>query len=276
MTLLAAALAALLSVPTLAQSGAGSDANQYDARITAVTGDVTVYPADGASEPAAGAEGTLLAEGDRVVVSSGSSAEISLDGTSLITLNENSDFTLTSLSRAEAKLSLAFGSLMAKIQHLGDDHLQVETPAAVAAVRGTEFGVDFAADGGEAHVGVFDEGRVEVGGSGGMEVLTPNQETSVARGERPHRAEPLRRFLARREAMHALIARREFVRSHWRRIPPGQRRALRRARLARARRAFRARPHGPARGVHGVHRPAPRPAPRHREAEKRRDEKDHR
>jgi hypothetical protein len=257
----AAALAALLCVPTLAQSDAGADANQYDARITAVSGEVTVYPADGASDPAAGAEGTLLAEGDRVVVSSDSSAEISLDGSSLITLNAGSDFTLTTLSRAEAKLTLAFGSLIAKIQHLGDDHLQVETPAAVAAVRGTEFGVDFSVDGGEAHVGVFDEGRVEVGGAGGMEVLAPNQETSVLHGERPRHWAPLRRFLARRELMRASVRRLAVIHRRWRRIPPGMRRALRRNRLARQRQAYRARPHGP-RGPRGGER-SRRPQPQH-------------
>jgi hypothetical protein len=265
MTLIAAALAALLSVPTLAQSDAGSDANQYDARITAVSGEVTVYPAEGASDPAAAEQGTLLAEGDRVVVSSDSTAEISLDGTSVIELAENSDFTLTALSRAQAKLTLAFGSLIAKIQHLGTDQLQVETPASVAAVRGTEFGVDFSADEGEAHVGVFDEGRVEVGGSGGMEVLTPNQETSVMHGERPRHAEPLRRFLARRELMHRSLRRLVEIHRRWHRIPARLRRSLRRSRLARARQAFRARPHA-------AHLPAPRAAARRRAAESRRED----
>jgi len=278
MTFLAAALAVFFALPAHAQDDAGADADKYDARITAVTGEVTVYPADGTSDPAAADEGTLLAEGDRVVVSSGSSAEISLDGSSLITLNENSDFTLSKLGRAEAELSLAFGSLLAKIQKLGDGRLQVKTPAAVAAVRGTEFGVDFAADGGDAHVGVFDEGRVEVGGSGGMEVLTANQETSVRHGERPMHAEPLRRFLARREFMRASVRRLAVVHRGWRRIPARQRRAMRRARLVRQRQAFRARPHGP-RGPHGVfHRPGPRapvkrrgPAPHHEEKKEHRD-----
>jgi hypothetical protein len=272
MTLVAAALAALLSVSACAQSDASVDSNQYDARITAVTGEVTVYPADGASEPSAADAGTLLAEGDRVVVSSESTAEISLDGSSLITLGENSDFTLTTLSRTEARLSLAFGSLLAKIQHLGDDRLRIETPAAVAAVRGTEFGVDFAADGGGAHVGVFDEGRVEVGGAGGMETLTANQETSVRRGERPLRAQPLRRFAARRELMRAALRRLDVVHRGWRRIPAARRRALRRDHLARQRRAFLARPRGPRKAEPRARAIERRPAARRRLEPRRKDD----
>ncbi len=229
---------ALMTVPAFAQSAPDSS---YDARITAVAGEVAVYSAAKPSEPAQAEPGMFLEEGDRVVVSSASSAEISFDGKSLIDLGENADFTLTSLSRARAELSLAFGSLIAKIQKLGDDNMEVRTPAAVAAVRGTEFGVDAGSGGDDAHVGVFDEGRVEVTGQTGAQVLTANQETSVRRGGSPEAPHPLRRFLARRAAMRAALRRLAFVRAHWRRVSAARRRMLRRRAWARLRARWRAR-----------------------------------
>jgi hypothetical protein len=110
----------------------------------------------------------------------------------------------------------------------------VRSPTSVAAVRGTEFAVDVEGD--QSHVGVFDEGRVEVQGqAGGTTVLTPNQETSVARGQMPQRAVPLRRFLARREFMRSRIRRLAFVRRNWRAMPAAQRREFRARALKRLR-----------------------------------------
>lgn len=244
MSFMAAALFAAMSSAALAQNpaapaAAAASVPSYDARLTAVTGEVTVFAADAPTQPAAASVGMPLDEGDRVVVAAGGSAEVSLDGASLLQLGENADFTLTSLSRARAELSLALGSLLAKIQKLGVDRLEVRTPAAVAAVRGTEFGVDAGGAGGEARVGVFDEGRVEVSGSGAMETLTPNQETSVRPGERPRPAGPLSgRFLARRAAMRAAVRRLAVVRRGWRRVSAARRREFRRRAFARQRRAY--------------------------------------
>jgi len=273
MNILAAALAALLAAPALAQPDAAPSApaaTSYDARLTAVSGEVTVYPADGSSDPAAGEEGMLLDEGDRIVVSTetGASAEVALDGTSIVTLSEGTDFTLTKLSRAEAELSLAFGSLIAKIQKLGDDRLQVRTPGAVAAVRGTEFGVEAESGGGPSHVGVFDEGKVEVSGSGGTETLTPNQETSVRQGERPQRPAALQRFAGRRLAMARSRERLAAVRHGWRHIPAARRRAARRRALARQRARRAARRRG------AVHRQQQRRERRRRQQPRRRPRRD--
>lgn len=236
MTLLTAALAALLSASASAQS----DPQRWEARLTAVAGDVAVYGADGSTEAVAGVEGLPLEEGDRVVVSSGSSAEVALDGDSLIALSAGSDFTLSKLSRAEAELSLAAGSLLAKIRSLGSDRLQVRTVAAVAAVRGTEFGVDVDG-GGQSHVGVFDEGHVEVAGSAGApQMLAPNQETSVSHGQAPAKPAALSRFAGRRAAMQAHRQRLLAIHRNWRPIPAARRRQMRRQ--ARARQRARRRP----------------------------------
>jgi hypothetical protein len=233
MNLPAAVFAAFLAViPAAAQDAATSD--HWDARITAVTGEVVVHPAGGGDEVSAEAE-MPLEEGDRVTTSAGASAEVALDGGSLIALRESTDFTLENTQKSASIFSVALGSILAKIQKLGSQSLSVRTPSSVAAVRGTEFGVDV--EGEQSHVGVFDEGRVEVrGASGGAPaVLTPNQETSVARGQAPQRVVPLSRFAARRGMMRAHVTRLAAVRQHWKSMPMAQRREVRAKALKRLR-----------------------------------------
>jgi hypothetical protein len=229
-TVLFAILVACAAVlPARAQDGGDSD--RWEARITGATGEVVVHPAGG-GDPAEGAVDMPLEEGDRVVTSEGSTAEITLDGQSLITLQENSDFTLENTARRESIFSLSLGSILAKIQKLGEQSMKIRTPSSVAAVRGTEFGVDVEGSQ-DSHVGVFDEGRVEVSGHGATEVLTPNQETSVARGRAPQRPFALRRFAARRRLMRARIVRLQAIRKSWKSLPPGPRRQRRMAALTR-------------------------------------------
>jgi len=231
MNLLAAAFAACFAaMPASAQDSAS---DHWDARITAVTGEVVVHPAGGGDEVSGDAD-MPLEEGDRVTTSAGATAEISLDGGSLIALRENTDFTLENTRKSASIFSLSLGSILAKIQKLGSQSLSVRSPTSVAAVRGTEFGVDV--EGEQSHVGVFDEGRVEVKGqTGGLTVLTPNQETSVARGMAPMRAAPLMRFAARRDMMRAHVLRLAAVRRNWRAMPAAQRRAVRAKALKRLR-----------------------------------------
>jgi len=270
MKILAAAVAAcVLAGPAHAQDAA---AGRWDARLTAVTGDVVVHPADGGEEVAGEAD-MPLEEGDRVTTSAGSTAELSLDGRSLISLAENSDFKLENTRKDASIFSLSLGSLLAKIEKLGENRLSVRTPASVAAVRGTEFGVDVAGE--SSHVGVFDEGRVEVqGAAGGAEVLTANQETSVARGQAPARAAPLKRFLARRALMRAHIRRLAAVRRNWRAMAPEQRRAARAKAFERLRQRRRNRARRPRQGQtpeNRRQRPPRRSQPRRMRRQNRKD-----
>ena len=232
MNLLAAVFAAAVLVAPASAQDSGSE--HWDARLTAVTGEVVVHPAGGGDEVSGEAD-MPLEEGDRIVTSADSTAEVALDGGSLITLDANSDFTLENTQKSASIFALTLGSLLAKIQKLGSQSLRVRTPTSVAAVRGTEFGVDV--EGEQSHVGVFDEGRVEVQGqSGGATVLTSNEETSVARGQAPMRAGPLRRFAARRAMMRARIRRLAAVRRNWRPMAAAERRQAREGALKRLRR----------------------------------------
>lgn len=225
--LIAAALALTLTTPALAQEGA-----DWDARLGAVRGEVTVH-SSAEPEGVPGEAGMPLEAGDRVVTAEGASAEVALDGGSLVTLREGSDFTIESAARADSVFKLAVGSLLAKIQKLGENRLRVRTPTAVAAVRGTEFGVEL--DGEETHVGVFDEGKVEVSGEAGGpgELLIANQETRVAKGGKPMQAYQLQRMMRHRGQMRGHGRRISAIRKGWKSLPPGGRAELRKKAMER-------------------------------------------
>jgi|CXWL01.1.fsa_nt_gi hypothetical protein len=219
--LLLAALASLF----LTASAARAQEERWDARIAAVSGDVVVRAAEGGAEAAAEA-GMPLEEGDEVVVAAEGSAEVALDGGSLITVRENSEFKIEKAAKSDATFFLKIGSLLAKIQKLGENRLRVKTPTAVAAVRGTEFGVEVEGD--SSHVGVFDEGKVAVSGdSGEPELLISNQETSVAKGMAPVNVKQLQRFVRHRARMRGHARRIAAIRAKWKALPPQERGALR-------------------------------------------------
>jgi hypothetical protein len=202
-------------------------AEDWDARVTQVKGDVTVYTAEEA-EGGPASEDMPLQAGDRIHTGPDSSVEIGLDGGSVLALQSNSDFTLTAPSKTDSVFTLALGSLLAKIQSLGGGGLKIKTPTAVAAVRGTEFGVEVE-DGSDTHVGVFDEGRVEVTGAdgAGAELLKSNEETRVVRGGKPVMAYRLKKLLRHRERVRGFRGRLKILKARWQALPPERRRELR-------------------------------------------------
>ncbi|MEK7382114.1 MAG: FecR family protein, partial [Elusimicrobiota bacterium] len=218
----ALAFAAALSLPALAQE----KGERWDARIVSASGLVALHPADGSDSVDAEA-GMPLDQGDRVVTAAEAWAEIGFDGGSLVTLRENSNFTLERTERDSSSFLLSLGSLLAKIEKLGTRQLRVRTPTAVVAVRGTEFGVEVE-DEEQTHVGVYDEGQVEVRGeAGGAEMLQPQQETSVRRGEAPLKAFALKRFLRHHKLARRNRARIREIRRRWKTLTPEKRVELR-------------------------------------------------
>ena len=228
-----ALLAAVLLTGLLCRSARAqvpaAEAESYEARLTEVKGDVTVFTTDD-PEGVPGEAGLPLEIGDRIVTAGGA-AEVSLDGVHVISLKANSDFTLTDTKKAGTQFSLALGSMLAKIQKLAEGAaVSVRTPTAVCAVRGTEFGVEFAKDEGEdTHVGVFDEGQVDVIGADGTapERLIASQETRVSRGGRPAAPYQLQRFVRHRAFMRSFRKRTQLVRKGWKPLPLERRRAVR-------------------------------------------------
>lgn len=135
----------------------------WDARLYGYTGSVLVRPAGGKNWANA-RKGLPLSQGDVVRTGKKSSADISLDGRGMVTLNASTEFDLKTLKRKDSSFALRAGRLIIKITGLKArmERMAVRTPTAVAAVRGTEFGVDYSKDLAETLVNVFEEGQVEV------------------------------------------------------------------------------------------------------------------
>lgn len=222
----------LLSLALLVPSaGFAQDEADYEARLTDVAGDVTLYTAE---EPDGlpAEKDTPLSPGDRLVTAGGGSAEIALDAEHVVSLREDSDFTLESPAKADTRLKLSLGTLLVKAgKLLKGFNLKVRTPTAVAAVRGTEFGVEVPADKtDETHVGVFDRGEVEVipEGQAKGDIVGDSQEIRVVRGQRPLPPIQLRRLAKHRRLMRERLSRRPAeLRKTWRRMSPEQRQELR-------------------------------------------------
>lgn len=216
------------AVLCLAFPAAAEEETDYDARLTQAAGEVTVFAADQAAEGVPADADMPLEAGDRVVTGADGTCEIALDAEHAITLKENSSFTLSKPAKADTILELTVGSLLAKFSKLlAGQSVKVRTPTAVAAVRGTELGVEV--EGSESHVAVFDEGRVEVESEGGKETLISNQETVVRRGARPLAPYQIKRLMRHRRFMRAHLKRRPgLLRQAWRRLPPQDRARLRR------------------------------------------------
>lgn len=230
LALFGAALLLLQAAPRARAADPAPD-EPVDARLAEVEGDVLVFHAEEPEEPVAAEADMILDAGDRIQTGEGARAELALEGSAVIELGPHSDFTITSVERQAPVLTLTLGRLVAKLQSFFSPggRLLVKTPHAVAAVRGTEFGVEIADEEDETLVAVFDEGKVGVSGTGGGEetVLEAGHETGVREGGPPSKAERLRRFARHRNRMKRLRARHAAIAKGWRRLPPGERKALR-------------------------------------------------
>ncbi|OGS12637.1 MAG: hypothetical protein A2234_07980 [Elusimicrobia bacterium RIFOXYA2_FULL_58_8] len=132
-------------------------------------------------------------------------------------------------------LSLKFGSLAAKVKNLLNKKfkMQVRTPSAVCAVRGTEFAVEYSRLGKDTGVAVFDEGRLAVtpiddtGASGTEQILEKNTELSFVPSQKRFRAVPLARMIKHRNQIVALRATAEARKKTWKRLSPSARSEMR-------------------------------------------------
>ncbi|MBI5884431.1 MAG: FecR domain-containing protein, partial [Elusimicrobia bacterium] len=162
------------------------ESSAWDARVTRVQGEVTVF-ANGSVEGVPAVEGMPLDEGDHVRTGTDGRAELALSAESVLDLGPGSAITLTDLKPRQTLLNLDLGTLVAKLrwQKTQGRRLDVMTPTVVAAVRGTEFGVTVQ-EGGDTSVGVFDEGRVAVRTQDAPAIeetmLEPRQEIHVPKG----------------------------------------------------------------------------------------------
>ncbi|MBI5210856.1 MAG: FecR domain-containing protein [Elusimicrobia bacterium] len=238
MTVVTAVLTAWVAGQAFGQGAGGQD--RWDARLTDVKGTVTVFTAGADAEGMPGDKDMPLEPGDRIRTGEDSSAEVAFEGDSVVVLKANTQMTVTSTRKNGVELGLSLGSLLAKIHSsLGLGGFGVRTPTAVASVRGTEFAVEVAGEGesGETHVGVFDEGKVEVSGTaaGEAETLMTNQETVVRRGQRPLPPYVLKRLMKHRKLVRGFGKRAQLLKKQWAALPPEKRLEFRTKWMERAR-----------------------------------------
>ncbi len=140
-----------------------SQSQSWDARLKVVSGTVMVKTVAGDEWSKITGE-MPLDPNDVVKTSADGIAELYLDDKGSITLGRNTELEITELVQEDAIFTLNVGSLVAKVKHFLNEKykMQVRTPSAVCAIRGTEFAVEYSQMGKESSVAVFDEGRVAV------------------------------------------------------------------------------------------------------------------
>ncbi|MBD2296625.1 FecR domain-containing protein [Anabaena sphaerica FACHB-251] len=140
----------------------------------------------------------LQSVGDTIITKQGSSAVLAMDiGTGFINISENTTVTVHKLdkgSRGEriTELQVKSGQVRLQIRRLTHDTSRVEirTPAGVAGVRGTDFGVSVQDDG-KTGVGTK-EGAVATSAQGQTVLVNAGFQNLTIPGEPPSPAVPLR------------------------------------------------------------------------------------
>ncbi|MFA6433574.1 MAG: FecR family protein [Elusimicrobiales bacterium] len=234
----------------LSQSASGD----WDARVKKISGVVRVRASDG-DDWSVLADEMPLELADSIKTSDGV-AEVYLDDGGVITVGRNTELEISSLGKDESLFTLKSGNIAAKIRHFLDEKLkmQVRTPSAVCAVRGTEFAVEYSQLGKDTAVAVFDEGRVAVspqaenGQPQGEYLLEKNTELVLAQSQKRFRAVPLSRMSRYRTVIIAMRARLGVLKKTWKPAGAARKTALRDA-VFRRKGGSRIEPDKPARAV---------------------------
>lgn len=217
------------------ESGQYQQASQkWDARINQLSGDVQVK-IDDREDWIKVTEPVPLDSNDRIKTGHDGYAEIALDDKGIIRLERNSEVEISSIEQADSEIGLILGSIVAKIQNIfGSKHnLRVKTPAAVCAVRGTEFAVEYSPLSKETAVAVFDEGKVNVSMTGeeikdtGEYLLEKNTEIVLNPMKRRFRPGKIARMARHRMLFAGLRTKMNGLRKGWKPRSLSQREELR-------------------------------------------------
>lgn len=124
----------ILTLPAFAAS--------EEAKLIAFSGNVEVRDTrEGQWEPAT--ENMEIAEGGAVRAGSDGSAVVLMPNKTRVWIKESSSLELEQRQTLASRLALVFGRIKVRVPHLlRKERFEVRTPAAVCAVRGTEFTVD--------------------------------------------------------------------------------------------------------------------------------------
>lgn len=191
-----------------------NQAQSWDARLKVVAGTVMVKTIQGDEWSQITGE-MPLDPNDVVKTTADGVAEIYLDDKGVMALGRNTELEISDLVQEDAVFTLNVGSLVAKIKHFLNEKIkmQVRTPAAVCAIRGTEFAVEYSLMSKESSVAVFDEGRVAVNqvGESGKDsqeyLLEKNTEIRFSPDQKRFRPAPLSRMGRHRGSLGTMRAR---------------------------------------------------------------------
>lgn len=154
--------------------GPAAAAGKVNAIVVYVSGDVQVKRSgEGAFAPLA--LNDLLYAGDEVKTGASSRASLATKGGAEVRLNENSTFNIEASGRVREMLRLRVGQLWTRMLHKMAK-LDVRTPSAVCAVRGTEADIEQRS---LLTVKVY-EGHVDVENSLGKQSLAAGQMSTVS------------------------------------------------------------------------------------------------
>lgn len=165
---------------------------------------------------------------DRLKTGNNSSCNMELDDGSVICIGENTEASVEMLEltadKHSSKISLWFGKILANISKSKNTKMEVHSPTAIVAVRGTEFAVESKGD--ETDVGVFD-GEVGVKNTEGETIeevtVKSDEETSVRKGVRPRPPSRLVLMQKYKERNARLRKRTQELRERLKRLPPEKR-----------------------------------------------------
>jgi len=203
-----------------------------------MSGEVSLKAAD-SDEWLEAEQDTPLEVGDMLRTGPDGLARLSYDDEGLIEIGTSSVLKIGPLEYANTSVSLDSGSLLGRLKNIVSRmrRFSINTDAAVCAVRGTEFGVEYDGQSGETVAGVFDEGEITIGraGEAGAEPVevTAGQEV-LLRGSGAVKARAMKRLSARRQALGTMLARRKAIEARWKPATAVRRTEMRRQALARA------------------------------------------
>lgn len=163
-------------------AAAGSDQSGVGT-LTVKIGRVEIMRA-GATQWNPAEKGMLLFEGDRIKTGELARAAVLLDDGSLLRLNANTDLALKEKKpgKKEGRLKVLLGRLWAKISQQ-DSQLEIETPTAVAAIKGTA--LELVVNSSGQSILIVWDGLVEFYNELGKRLVQASQQSTSEPGQAP-------------------------------------------------------------------------------------------
>jgi hypothetical protein len=181
---------ALIMVPCNLSCGSSSEKNTF---ITSLQGEVTVKKASSANWVKAEVK-MLLNKGDSIKTEAEASAQITFFNGSTIELRAGTQIEITELVKEQAKnirMKQEIGETISKVEKLVDSasKYEIETPTAVAGVRGSSMRVSVRPDGTTQVQNL--EGKISVTAQGVEVVIPVGSSSTVLPGQPPSPPQPV-------------------------------------------------------------------------------------